>query len=60
MCSGTEGRLQDCTLLRTHNCAHSEDSGVECISKFHVTQSYHIKCVHIFMHNNVQYVILEH
>ena len=37
MCSGTENRLQDCTLLRTHNCAHSEDAGVECISKFHIT-----------------------
>ena len=33
MCTGTETRLQDCPLLRTHNCAHSEDAGVECISK---------------------------
>ena len=32
-CTGTESRLQDCPLLRTHNCAHSEDAGVECISK---------------------------
>ena len=32
MCSGSETQLQDCTLLRTHNCAHSEDAGVECIS----------------------------
>ena len=31
-CSGSETRFQDCTLLRTHNCVHSEDAGVECIS----------------------------
>ena len=30
-CSGTETRLQDCNLLRTHNCAHSEDAGVTCL-----------------------------
>ena len=34
-CSGSETRLQDCPLLRTHNCAHIEDAGVECISKCH-------------------------
>ena len=33
MCSGSENRLQNCTLLRTHNCAHSEDAGVECMGK---------------------------
>ena len=35
MCRGTEARLQDCALLQTHNCVHSEDAGVECISKSH-------------------------
>ena len=33
-CSGTENRLQDCSLLRTHNCAHSEDAGVTCLGLF--------------------------
>ena len=31
-CSGIERRLLDCgsSTLGTHNCAHSEDAGVNC------------------------------
>ena len=34
-CRGTETRLIDCPArpLGQHNCAHSEDAGVRCISK---------------------------
>ncbi|XP_064384964.1 uncharacterized protein LOC135333878 isoform X2 [Halichondria panicea] len=31
-CVGTEARLTDCPAITTHNCAHSEDSGVVCLS----------------------------
>ncbi len=31
-CVGTEARLTDCPAITTHNCAHSEDSGVVCSS----------------------------
>ena len=35
-CAGTETRLIDCprNALGSHNCGHSEDAGVNCISKF--------------------------
>ena len=35
-CTGTETRLIDCprNALGSHNCGHSEDAGVNCISKF--------------------------
>ena len=33
-CSGTETQLQDCSLIRTHNCAHYEDAGVTCVGQF--------------------------
>ena len=33
-CSGTESRLVDCphSGLNVHNCAHSEDAGVRCLT----------------------------
>ena len=33
-CSGTESRLVDCphSGLNIHNCAHSEDAGVRCLT----------------------------
>ncbi len=31
-CVGTEARLTDCPAITTHNCGHSEDSGVVCSS----------------------------
>ena len=30
-CTGTETQLRDCSLIRTHNCAHYEDAGVTCV-----------------------------
>lgn len=32
-CSGTETQLRDCSLIRTHNCAHYEDAGVTCVGQ---------------------------
>ena len=34
-CAGTENRLVDCPSngIGIHNCAHSEDAGVTCLSK---------------------------
>ena len=34
-CTGTESRLDQCTHngIGVHNCIHSEDAGVRCISK---------------------------
>ena len=32
-CTGTETQLQDCSLIRTHNCAHYEDAGVTCVGQ---------------------------
>ena len=29
-CTGGEQRLIDCTFSPIHNCAHSEDAGVDC------------------------------
>ena len=29
-CSGSEQRLIDCPFSPIHNCAHSEDAGVDC------------------------------
>ncbi len=31
-CLGTEPRLIDCTSSMTHNCVHTEDVGVRCIT----------------------------
>ena len=33
-CSGSEVRLENCTKLTVHNCAHSEDAGVTCGSRY--------------------------
>ncbi len=35
-CRGTEARLIDCLAnpIGTHNCVHSEDVGVRCISEY--------------------------
>ena len=30
-CTGSEQRLLDCLFSSIHNCAHSEDAGVDCI-----------------------------
>ena len=32
MCDGTETSLFECTFDPTHNCAHSEDAGVVCMT----------------------------
>ena len=29
-CRGNESRLTDCAYTRQHNCAHSEDVGIQC------------------------------
>lgn len=29
-CTGTESRLIDCPYNPNHNCAHTEDAGVDC------------------------------
>ena len=29
-CTGNESRLLDCAFSPIHNCAHSEDAGVDC------------------------------
>ena len=29
-CTGSEMRLIDCPFSAIHNCAHSEDAGVDC------------------------------
>ena len=33
-CLGTESYLTTCTHSTQHNCAHSEDAGVTCVSKY--------------------------
>lgn len=45
-CRGTEARLIDCVAnpIGTHNCAHTEDAGVRCSSKF-ITS-------HVFMNDS--------
>jgi len=32
-CSGSEGRLIDCTFVTMHNCNHGEDAGVTCAAQ---------------------------
>ena len=31
-CSGTESRLVDCTHTSRHDCEHSEDASVRCLT----------------------------
>ena len=31
-CTGSEQRLLDCPFSSIHNCAHSEDAGVDCVA----------------------------
>ena len=37
-CLGTETRLVDCpsSAIGIHNCAHSEDAGVTCLSEYKI------------------------
>ena len=32
LCTSTESRLIDCPFTFNHNCGHSEDAGVRCVS----------------------------
>ena len=38
-CGGNETRLVDCpnSGIGIHNCAHSEDAGVTCLSEYEIT-----------------------
>ena len=40
-CIGSELRLADCPAnpISVHDCSHSEDAGVRCLSKLHTTRS---------------------
>ena len=35
-CLGTENTLSSCTHISTHNCGHSEDAGVTCLSNLNM------------------------
>ena len=32
-CVGTESSLLDCSAITQHNCRHSEDAGVRCVTE---------------------------
>lgn len=46
-CSGTEARLVDCPHngLTIHNCVHSEDAGVRCLTP--ITSEYSLHSSHV-------------
>ena len=37
-CTGSERRLIDCPFSPIHNCAHSEDAGVDCVARSKISQ----------------------
>ena len=52
-CTSTESRLIDCPSTFNHNCVHSEDAGVRCISS-----STGVLCYSVIMHLFLQAVYL--
>jgi len=46
-CLGTEAKLVDCPSngIGIHNCAHSEDAGVTCLSEYELDHYYHFDAI---------------